>query len=183
MGDDETGNREVWLEGEAFFDVKHLKNNKKFTVHSGDVDVVVLGTRFNIKNGSQQTTVALESGRVELSVAHTKANKLIMKPGELVEYSSLSGKLAKSEVNVKHYAAWQDGKVILENADAVELQKVLRDRFDLAVEVEEGAELGEFNGIFPADNPALLINALEKAYPDQVVRTEGGLRFIKPDKK
>ncbi len=183
MEANETGNREVWLNGEAFFDVKHLAGNRKFIVHSGDVDVVVLGTRFTVKSGPQQTAVALESGRVELSVAGNKAGRLIMKPGELVEYSRTSGRLARTDINVKNYAAWQDGKIVLENADAAALQRVFRDRFDMAVEIEEGADPGEFNGVFPADDPAVLINALEKTYPGQVVRTEGGLKFVRPGQK
>lgn len=180
MEANETGNREVWLDGEAFFDVKHLTGNRKFIVHSGDVDVVVLGTRFTVKSGPQQTAVALESGRVELSVAGNKAGKLIMKPGELVEYSRTSGRLARTDINVKNYAAWQDGKIVLENAGATDLQKIFRERFDMDVEIEEGADPGEFNGVFPADDPAVLIHALEKTYPGQVVRTEGGLKFVKP---
>ncbi|WP_143092578.1 FecR family protein [Arsenicibacter rosenii] len=175
----ETADREVWLEGEAFFDVKHLTGHRKFIVHSGEVDVVVLGTRFNVKNGPQQTAVALESGRVELSVAGDKAGKLIMQPGELIEYSRQSGRLARSAINVKNYAAWQQGSIVFENADAAVLQQVLRERFNLNVDIGEGAGLGEFNGVFPADDPALLINALEKTYPGQVVRTEGGLKFVK----
>lgn len=181
MDKEAIGNREVWLKGEAFFDVSHLANNRGFVVHSGDVTVAVLGTRFNVRNSSGKTAVALESGKVELSVNNDRSQKLVMKPGELVEYSPSSGDPVKTEVNVRNYSAWQSGKVIFENAGLSEIQKVLEDRFGLKIEVEQGSELGEFNGAFPADDPSVLIQALEKAYPGQIIRVEDGLRFRKAD--
>ena len=43
------GKREVYLEGEAYFDVEKIKNSS-FTVNSNDINITVLGTEFNIKN-------------------------------------------------------------------------------------------------------------------------------------
>ncbi len=179
MEHEAAGSREVWLKGEAFFDVSHLPNHRGFVVHSGEVDVAVLGTRFNVRSFSNSTSVALESGKVELSINKVNSQKLLMQPGDLVEYSNSSGNLVKREVNVQNYTAWQSGKVIFENATLLEIQKVLEERFGLKVQVEQGSELGEFNGVFPADDPAVLINALTKAYPHQVVRIEGGVQFKK----
>jgi ferric-dicitrate binding protein FerR (iron transport regulator) len=181
MEKEATGSREVWLRGEAFFDVSHLANNRGFVVHSGDVNVAVLGTRFNVRTTLSRTAVALESGKVELSINAAHSQKLVMKPGELVEYSTSSHTPVKTKINVHNYSAWQSGKVILENAGLSEIQKVLEERYGLKTEAEQGSELGEFNGVFPADDPAVLIQALEKAYPSQVVRFENGLRFRKAE--
>ena len=41
--------REVWLEGEAYFEVeKNLSAAVKFTVHTNGPDVEVVGTHFNV---------------------------------------------------------------------------------------------------------------------------------------
>jgi len=40
--------REVYLEGQAFFDIKHI-SSKPFIVHTGNLETKVLGTAFNIK--------------------------------------------------------------------------------------------------------------------------------------
>lgn len=45
--------REVWLDGEAFFSVQKQEGAAgpaKFIVHTNDLDVEVLGTRFNVSN-------------------------------------------------------------------------------------------------------------------------------------
>lgn len=62
--------RDVYLEGEAFFDV--IKNPKKpFIVHANEVNIKVLGTEFNLKNypydNTLETTVV--KGKVLLSQA------------------------------------------------------------------------------------------------------------------
>lgn len=176
---EQKGNREVWLSGEAFFDVSHMTAERRFIVHTDAVEVTVLGTRFNVRTLSSNTSVALESGKVELVLQKEGSQKLVMQPGELVEYSGATGVVVRKDVNVTNYSAWRAGKVIFENARLPEIEKTLFERFGLEVEVEAGGDLGEFNGTFPSDDPSLLIQALEKAYPDQVVRTQKGVRISK----
>ena len=79
--------REVWLDGEAFFSVIHKINNQPFKVKtSEDVAIEVLGTTFNVYHRNQ-TKIVLNSGRIQLSLPTVQADeKIFMNPGELVEY-------------------------------------------------------------------------------------------------
>lgn len=74
------GQREVFLKGEAFFEVAQ-KENHPFVIHTADMNVQVLGTRFNVKayegDGSIETT--LVEGRVAVS---RNGNSLVLEPGE-----------------------------------------------------------------------------------------------------
>ncbi|MBS1566867.1 MAG: FecR domain-containing protein, partial [Bacteroidetes bacterium] len=64
-----TEDRQVWLEGEAYFEVaKKPSTHQKFVVHAPMVDVQVLGTRFNVNTRRRQSIVSLEEGRVQLVV-------------------------------------------------------------------------------------------------------------------
>lgn len=61
-----TDQREVWLEGEAFFEVAH-DPTRPFTVHSGDLSTTVLGTSFNMRAGKtdeEKWAVSLVTGKV-----------------------------------------------------------------------------------------------------------------------
>lgn len=167
--------REVWLDGEAYFKVARMKSGRKFIVHTGDLDVEVLGTEFNIRGGTERTEVVLESGKVQLSVAEAPAGKVIMQPGELAEFSLASRIITKRDVNTRIYTSWKEGKVIFENAGVEEIAEALRGRYDLQVEVEQGAVLGEFNGIFPSDDPEIVLTALEKTYAGRIVRRENNI--------
>ncbi len=57
--------REVWLNGEAFFSVRETKREGeavKFVVHTHDLNVEVRGTEFNVNTRKQQTRVVAERG-------------------------------------------------------------------------------------------------------------------------
>lgn len=75
-----SGHREVYLEGEAFFEVAK-KDQHPFVIHTADLNVQVLGTRFNVKayegDGSIETT--LVEGHVAVS---RNGNSLVLAPGE-----------------------------------------------------------------------------------------------------
>ncbi len=158
--------REVWLEGEAYFDVKKLPTQRAFIVHSGELDVEVLGTEFNVRKQKERTEVVLASGTVQLSSVAMET--VVMKPGELVAFSNVSKTFSKRDVNPEVYTAWKEGKIVFENAMLPEIVEILTDRYGMEVEVEKDSELGQFNGVFPADRPDVLLKALEKTYESKI---------------
>lgn len=90
-----SSNREVYLRGEAFFEVAQQATHP-FVIHTADLNVQVLGTRFNVKayegEGSIETT--LVEGRVAIS---RHGNSLVLEPGEkaiLKKKTSATNKLA-----------------------------------------------------------------------------------------
>ncbi len=70
--------RNVQLQGEAFFSVKPDKK-KPFIINVNDVQIKVVGTSFNVKNGLKGTEVIVETGIVQVM----KGDKMIeLKAGE-----------------------------------------------------------------------------------------------------
>ncbi|HET9431289.1 MAG TPA: FecR family protein, partial [Chitinophagaceae bacterium] len=63
-GWEEGKDREVWLQGEAFFKVTRTAKKSRFIVHTGNLDVIVTGTQFNVMNRDSRTTVLLTEGSV-----------------------------------------------------------------------------------------------------------------------
>ena len=171
--------REVWLEGEAYFKITKQSNQAKFIVHSGQLKVEVLGTEFNVRGMGEKTEVVLESGKVQLSLKESSDLKVVMEPGELAEFSKSSGQLTKRDVNTRLYTSWKEGKVIFENATVEDIARILRERYLLQVKVEEGSVLGEFNGIFPADDARVVLTALKKTYPGRIESYENSITIRK----
>ncbi len=61
-------NREVYLEGEAFFDV--VRDDKSpFMVHTGDKTITVLGTKFNVSayRDDQEWMATLVQGKISVT--------------------------------------------------------------------------------------------------------------------
>ncbi|AHJ95482.1 FecR family protein [Hymenobacter swuensis] len=102
--------REVYLEGEAFFQVS--KNPKRpFLVFTKQVLTTVLGTSFRVKAyaGGQQASVAVQEGKVavqaregaqlEASPAHPAAQGVLLLPNQQVVYSAARRRLQKELVD------------------------------------------------------------------------------------
>jgi ferric-dicitrate binding protein FerR (iron transport regulator) len=169
--------REVWLKGEAFFSVVHKRNNQPFTVRTEkDVNIEVLGTTFNVYNRSE-TKVMLNTGSIRLSLPATKSKeKILMKPGELVEYDE--EKFVKRKVDPKVYTAWTEHNLVLNRTSLRELLNMLKDNYGVAVEVRDGLLDETISGSMPVTDGENLLQQIAKAFQLNVVR-EGDKIFLK----
>ena len=104
--------REVFLEGEAFFEVSEDEKNI-FRVNSNGINVEVYGTKFNFKNYPEDyvSDVVLVNGSVGIS---SSENKSITKlsPGFKGSVNKESFKVDRVKINTKIYTSWIDGQVI-----------------------------------------------------------------------
>ena len=77
--------REVSLNGEAFFDVFHDAEHP-FIIHTGNADVKVLGTTFNIRNYALDKTMeaTLIKGKIEVTLIDRPDEKIIIHPSEKI---------------------------------------------------------------------------------------------------
>jgi len=121
--------REVYLEGEAIFDVSH-NPKRPFFVLTKDYDVKVLGTVFNVCSYKEDeyTSTALQRGSVEIQYEGRSIfgkSKLKIKPGTLAVYHSKLKKLSQKKTDVNKYMSWRDGKLILKKSPLQHIIKKL----------------------------------------------------------
>ena len=118
----EQGDRQVWLDGEGYFEVaKKITTHQKFIVHTSQVDVEVLGTKFNVNTRRRQSLVALEEGKVQLSVKGKSVSviqkltrpSIVLKPGEVARIDSALDVSVTGEKNIEHYSGWVKMNIIL----------------------------------------------------------------------
>ncbi len=105
-----TTKREVYLKGEAYFEV--TKNAKKpFIVHTYGSDVKVLGTSFNLKAYSDESLIktTLIEGKVEVQGGN---NSRILIPGQQSALNKNTNDIIIKKVNTAIYTAWKDGRMI-----------------------------------------------------------------------
>lgn len=130
--------REAWLEGEAFFEVTHKSSKQPFVVYSGEVQVEVLGTTFNVATRRGETQVVLQSGSVKLQQAEKPEKSIFMKPNDLVDFRK-DQQFRKKLVQPKHYLAWRQHKMIFDDTPMQEIVLRLRDLYGLEVIFEDKA--------------------------------------------
>lgn len=82
-----TGQREVHISGEAFFEVARDKH-RPFIVSTGDMKIKVLGTKFNVSAYEPAAaTISLVEGAVEVTAGSSAEGSVNMKPEDQVHYA------------------------------------------------------------------------------------------------
>lgn len=116
------GNREVYLKGEAMFDVAHDPAHP-FIVKTDWFDTRVLGTKFNLRSYSREDThVTLLEGKV--TVSKEQAPEVTLNPSEQASLSQ-SGEITKQKVDTYPYLEWQNGFFYFDNASLAEIMREL----------------------------------------------------------
>ncbi|WP_154857369.1 FecR family protein [Cyclobacterium xiamenense] len=77
--------RDVYLDGEAFFEVQQ-ESARPFRVFAGGITTEVLGTRFNIKVQEEKTELALLDGSVRVNIGQNRESQRVLSPGQQATY-------------------------------------------------------------------------------------------------
>jgi ferric-dicitrate binding protein FerR (iron transport regulator) len=176
--------REVWLEGEAFFEVTHLKSREKFMVHLSDqVEIEVLGTAFNVSNRQPEKAIVLKSGKIKLKLLDKQKEKdIYMKPGDLVttEDKPTSG-IHKKTVDPQVYYAWIARKWVLDDTSLGEMLLKLRETYGIKTLVTDKALLEKrASGSIPLpkDNAQALIGDIANLF-ELSIHKKGDTLYLK----
>ena len=125
--------REVYLEGEAYFEVRR-DVVRPFIVHSGEQKVTVLGTSFGIScyAGEVNNYTTLVSGKVKVDFERGKQS-CVLEPGMQVAYNKESGVAMERKVDVAEFVAWKDGKYIFKQKRLEDILSTLSRWYDFEV--------------------------------------------------
>jgi len=134
--------RQVFLEGEAFFDVSH--NGKPFIVSCESIDVRVLGTSFNVSSYADDAEIktTLVDGKVKVTTAGNPDlayEGIILAPDDQAIFSRDDASVEVVKVSTSQYTSWVDGKFEFSNANMNEVMKRLARWYDFEYEFESDA--------------------------------------------
>lgn len=125
--------RQVFLTGEAFFEVSKDKKHP-FTVNTNEVDVEVLGTKFNVSsyNEDSSSSIVLVEGKVSLyKDKKTNDNQTYLTPGMKGTNEKGQLKIATESVNTDYYTAWVKGSLVFKNDSFGEIIKKLERQYNV----------------------------------------------------
>ena len=174
--------REVYLDGEAFFVVRHTEHDQKFIVNTSEqFNVEVLGTEFSVSKRKRGTRVVLNSGKVLLNIPNPEGNEqVVMKPGELIEFFEGSGDYIKKEVNAEAYSSWKDKKLILDHTSLREILTILRENYGLEVIFVDKDLLDQkVSGSMPAENIDMLLKNIAVTYGIKISKNKNTIQIRK----
>lgn len=139
--------REVYLSGEAFFEVA-TDSYKQFYVLTNDMKIKVTGTRFNVTcyANDDVTQAVLVDGKIEAAKNRTFANSVDLSPGERIVYDRQKNKLKKDKVDVELYTSWVNGYLVIENEPVDEIFRKLERYYNKKIEIGELSDRPRFTG-------------------------------------
>lgn len=168
----EGADREVWVNGEAFFHVSKTPLKSRFIVHTDHFDIIVTGTQFNVVNRHGKDNVLLQEGSI---ILHTRDGKdLHLTPGDFVEFTS--DQLAKRPAKNDSVLAWKEQRLVFDKTPLRELITIINEQYGIPVRLAEDS-IGDrtISAILPNNNLNVLLQSLEATSEFDVVRQEGGI--------
>ncbi|MEP6929617.1 MAG: FecR domain-containing protein [Flavobacterium sp.] len=129
--------REVYLTGEAFFDVAKDKKHP-FIIHTDKMDTKVLGTSFNVQAYPGQATqeVSVLTGRVNVKSTVTDENVYVT-PGQKVVFKSKNSSLhAFSNIPMNSISLWRKNIIVFEDTPLPEVVATINRNYNIAISVE-----------------------------------------------
>jgi ferric-dicitrate binding protein FerR (iron transport regulator) len=159
--------REVWINGEAFFHVKKTPQKSRFIVHTCCFDIIVTGTRFNVLNRNGVTNVLLQEGSVTVRTKDGK--EVYMKPGDFVEVNDKG--LDKKAADAANIIAWKERKMVFDNTPLPEAARMIEAHYGVHIVLADSSVAAKaINGMMPNDNLDVLLTALEVTQDFKVER-------------
>ncbi|MGG9962868.1 FecR family protein [Ferruginibacter sp. SUN106] len=181
-----TATRDVYLEGEAFFEVKH-DTSHPFIVHTPAMDVKALGTAFNVKAylNEKSTETSLIRGLVEVTLKEDNNLKMLLYPNQKIEWrhpnentnSSLAKKVTainvpdslKKKLVVTHNGdikeiAWKENKLIFDDEDFDGIAVLLERWYGAKINFKDSVIRNyRFTGIFEKEDLNTVLDYLKEA--------------------
>ncbi|OQP65382.1 hypothetical protein A3860_17095 [Niastella vici] len=158
--------RKVEITGEAYFEVAKL-SGKKFVVSKGSMEVVVLGTKFNVNTYEDEADikVTLLEGSVKVETeTNGRRSERIIKPGQQAVLNATKIDVL-DDVDLQQVMAWKEGKFVFNNTNIQLIMRQMERWYDLEPTRFEREEVKkwEFNGeISRYSNASKVLQLLEK---------------------
>lgn len=121
--------REVYLTGEAFFEIEK-DSLRPFIIHTGEFSTHVLGTSFNVNATTDKIIVSVATGKVRVVQGD---NTEVLLPNQKVKYSRLNHSMTKEPANLEKELAWKDRTLILEDILFTDAARKIEQRYGVTI--------------------------------------------------
>lgn len=176
------GQRKVHLVGEAFLDVTKDKK-RQFVVCTGNMDVVVHGTKFNVSSflEEMEDEVALVEGAVEMRF-HDESSPIFLAPGELVKYDRYTKKTERSLFSANYFEeVIKVGGLQFRNEKLSEIAASLNRHFNVNIIIKDSslAEERFYASFINGESAGEILSALNARQLFNIEQTESNILITK----
>jgi transmembrane sensor len=174
-----TGHREVYLQGEGFFEV--AKNEQHpFIIHTSDISVEVLGTSFNLKAyaGDQTLETTLLKGKVAVSLNSSPEKRVLLAPDEKLtltrktatgsstdgqqDWGDFLAEVESMKQQAEQETTWRENRLEFKNKPFNELARIMERWYGKTIIIQDTTlNNNRFNGTFRREDITQALKALQ----------------------
>ncbi|MGC4034756.1 MAG: FecR family protein [Chitinophagaceae bacterium] len=168
--------REVFLEGNAFFRITKHTEHKQFIVHAKSIDITVLGTQFNVDARSSAPGVVLASGKVKITRPQFNSDALYMAPGEKIVLDTVQQQLIKTTSDTRLYSAWTEHKWNFRQTELNDIAELIHEYYGVTVDfkIEKHKKL-QTTAVIPVTSLEELVHILSRTLHIDIQQTNNRL--------
>lgn len=159
-----TDNRDVILEGEAFFEVSR-NENLPFKVFASNSTIEVLGTSFNVKTQDEKVELNVVTGKVAFFETANKTNRIELLKNEMIAYNKDAQAFTeKAELN-QNDLAWRTGILEFRDTPLDEVFTSIANYFNLTLDLPQANHYLDvtYTGSFDHHSLEDIIYSIEQA--------------------
>ena len=180
IGTEGESNVQVYLEGEAHFDIMPSDNEsirRNFQVQTPHGNVEVTGTVFWVETTNEFTRTVLEEGEVRVSKLPDPdvevPTKLVLKPGEMAQFSHGYDLIEVKNVNTKIYTSWTTNVWTFDQTPMEEIALRIEKVFGKKVKILSPGLMGKtLSGTISSDNLQLIKEGLSMVLNEEVTEAD-----------
>jgi ferric-dicitrate binding protein FerR (iron transport regulator) len=124
--------RQVYLSGEAYFDIAY-DQSRPFIVYTGKIKTTVLGTAFNIKSSPGDKKVIITVTRGKVKVGDNQKTYNVIVPDEQVVFDESINRPIKKPVKAEKFIEWTNGDIYFDDVSIRDVAKQLQERFQVSI--------------------------------------------------
>lgn len=178
--------RNVYLDGEAFFDVRHNKS-VPFIVRTRHIHISVLGTAFNVRDrsGFEKAEASLVRGKISLGLNDGSNRTTILSPNQKFVWTKSSLPGHKNTLSMKvdkivpvHIAdkvlvadtAWLQGEVVFDDLALKDILPQLETKYGMKIQIRNTSVAAyRYTGIVKDETIGQVMEALSLIKPFEYV--------------
>jgi transmembrane sensor len=168
-------NRTILLNGEAYFEVEHKRENN-FTVKANDVIVRDIGTIFNIKTmGTDTTEVIVSEGSVMMK---TPLDSILVIKGNKVKYNRLQKKIIRETNTDINFDAYRSKTIIFDRTEMYKVIEILNEIYNTKIEIEnENLKSCKLTVTFKNESIDSILGIIEATFSIKSTKSETGFKL------
>lgn len=172
-------NRDITLEGEAFFDVAPDAAHP-FIVHAGASQTEVLGTSFGIKAyEAQPVRLNVVTGKVAFSNPERKSNALVLTAGHAAVVESGKDPAAEEAADL-NFTSWKDDRLVFRHTPLSAAFAAMEEYFGITIRIEDSS-IGslEYKGTFDKPVADSIFKVIAEATQLKIVEESEGVYSVR----